>query len=418
MSTKTNNTPNGWSLYSLNEFYAVLGNLSLPREFLTVKEQNCGYIHYGDIHTQVLPEIINSDTPISYLLNTKKISNIENYFLKQGDIIVVDASEDYDGVAKAVEINSIKNRKIVAGLHTIALRPLNKNSVASKFGPYLFKHPVVIKRLRAISQGTKVFSISFPLIQKVKFFLPPIEEQRRIVEVLECWDKGIELVKKLIEQKELQKKYLMQQLLSGTRRLKGFTQKWEKKPLGKLIKLYQGYPFKSETYSAQGQYKIITIANVKQGYLDLAKFSTIQILPPDILKYQQLDIGDILISMTGNVGRICQVNSKNCLLNQRVGKIEANLLDKEFLYYILQLPNFLNVMFACAQGGAQANLSTKDIYHYVLFYPSDTCEQQAIAEVLSSADKEIDLLKQKLAKLEAQKKGLMQVLLTGKVRLK
>ncbi|WP_428052373.1 restriction endonuclease subunit S [Candidatus Avelusimicrobium stercoris] len=267
--------------------------------------------------------------------------------------------------------------------------------------------------------GSTFLEISKKDIVNLSFLMPPTRnEQEKIVEVLECWYKGIDLVKKLIEQKELQKKYLMQQLLSGTRRLKGFTQKWEKKPLGKLIKLYQGYPFKSETYSAQGQYKIITIANVKQGYLDLAKFSTIQILPPDILKYQQLDIGDILISMTGNVGRICQVNSKNCLLNQRVGKIEANLLDKEFLYYILQLPNFLNVMFACAQGGAQANLSTKDIYHYVLFYPSDTCEQQAIAEVLSSADKEIDLLKQKLAKLEAQKKGLMQVLLTGKVRLK
>lgn len=290
------------------------------------------------------------------------------------------------------------------------------SKINNKFLFFILK--LLLNQLISSAQGLSIKGIERSALENLPIPCPPIEEQRRIVEVLECWDKGIALVKKLIEQKELQKKYLMQQLLSGVLRLKGFTQKWGKKPLGKLITLYQGYPFKSETYSAQGHYKIITIANVKQGYLDLAKFSTIQVLPPDILNYQQLDVGDILISMTGNVGRVCLVNSKNCLLNQRVGKIEANLLNKEFLFYILQLPDFLNVMLACAQGGAQANLSTKDIYHYVLFYPSDAREQQAIAEVLSSADKEIDLLKQKLAKLEAQKKGLMQVLLTGKIRLK
>lgn len=299
---------------------------------------------------------------------------------------------------------------------------INDTNVSSEFIQYYFRANLHGKYLyKLVNSGVRnngLLNLSSEDFYNLPIPCPPIEEQRRIVEVLECWDKGIELVKKLIEQKELQKKYLMQQLLSGVLRLKGFTQKWGKKPLGKLITLYQGYPFKSETYSAQGHYKIITIANVKQGYLDLAKFSTIQVLPPDILNYQQLDVGDILISMTGNVGRVCLVNSKNCLLNQRVGKIEANLLNKEFLFYILQLPDFLNVMLACAQGGAQANLSTKDIYHYVLFYPSDAREQQAIAEVLSSADKEIDLLKQKLAKLEAQKKGLMQVLLTGKIRLK
>lgn len=340
----------------------------------------------------------------------------------------------YTGTEKLLNNNDFLFARTGATVGKTYLNPQTDEKIAFagyliRFVPDLNKilpyYLVLYCQTKPYWKWVKIFSIrsgqpgiSAEEYGKLPIPCPPIEEQRRIVEVLECWDKGIALVKKLIEQKELQKKYLMQQLLSGVLRLKGFTQKWGKKPLGKLITLYQGYPFKSETYSAQGHYKIITIANVKQGYLDLAKFSTIQVLPPDILNYQQLDVGDILISMTGNVGRVCLVNSKNCLLNQRVGKIEANLLNKEFLFYILQLPDFLNVMLACAQGGAQANLSTKDIYHYVLFYPSDAREQQAIAEVLSSADKEIDLLKQKLAKLEAQKKGLMQVLLTGKIRLK
>lgn len=252
---------------------------------------------------------------------------------------------------------------------------------------------------------------------KMPILCPPLDEQQKIVEVLETWDKAIGLTKRLIEQKELQKKYLMQQLLTGRTRLKGFTSKWKTEKLNELIRVYQGYPFKSETYTENGRYNVVTIANVQQGYLELNACSKIANIPSDLRSFQKLEIGDIILSMTGNVGRSCYVSIPNCLLNQRVAKIQGIHLNSQFLYYSLQNPRFIYTMIAFAQGGAQANLSVKDIKNYVLYFPIKEQEQQAIAKVLSSCDKEIDLLKQKLAKLEEQKKGLMQVLLTGKVRL-
>lgn len=414
MNTKTNNISNGWRLYPLKEFYSVVGNLSLPREFLTKKEQNYGYIHYGDIHTQMLPEIINSDTPISYLLNTKKISNIENYFLQQGDIIVVDASEDYDGVAKAIEINSIKNKKIVAGLHTIALRPLNKNSIVSKFGPYLFKHPVVIKRLRAISQGTKVFSINFPLIEKVKFFLPPMEEQRRIVEVLECWDKGIELVKKLIEQKELQKKYLMQQLLSGNRRLKGFTDKWIIKKLENLLIQI------NERNRGENCYPILSVTNTR-GIVRADEHFSKRVAGKDLSNYKIVHKGNFAYNPSRiNVGSIALLDAYIAGLLSPMYVVFKCSQEIDLLYFkfLIQDTTFLTKVANSAQGSVRSTVDFEILSSIKIKFPSSKREQQAIAAVLSSADKEIDLLKQKQAKLEAQKKGLMQVLLTGKIRLK
>ena len=123
----------------------------------------------------------------------------------------------------------------------------------------------------SISSGTRMPRAEWSIISSTLFDLPPLEEQRRIVEVLECWDKGIELVKKLIEQKELQKKYLMQQLLSGTRRLKDFTDKWKKcgfKELFVSVKGTTSMQIQSSEYLSNGEFPI-----VDQGQEQIVGFS-------------------------------------------------------------------------------------------------------------------------------------------------
>lgn len=228
---------------------------------------------------------------------------------------------------------------------------------------------------------------------------PPIEEQRRIVEVLECWDKGIELVKKLIEQKELQKKYLMQQLLSGALRLNGFTDKWKKcgfKELFVSVKGTTSMQIQSSEYLSNGEFPI-----VDQGQEQIVGFSN----------QKNKLYKDLPVIVFGDHTRIIKYIDFPFIIGADGTKLlKVNLAyNIRFLYYILlnaPIPNL----------GYSRHLSLlKQMFFYI---PEKRQEQQAIAEVLSSADKEIDLLKQKLAKLEAQKKGLMQVLLTGKVRLK
>lgn len=387
-----------WQIKTLKQLYVPINNLSYSRDFLTETPQRLAYIHYGDIHTDRIPEVVSAKTTMSFLLDSISIPSEEKYLLKEGDIVLVDASEDYEGVGKNIEISAIQNKKIVAGLHTIALRPIDATNLTPGFGRYLLKHPLVSKRLKAIAQGTKVFSISFTLIQKLKVPFPPLEEQRKIVEVLETWDKAITLTKQLIEQKELQKKYLMQQLLTGRTRLKGFTYEWKESRLNKIkeVVIEKGKPLTKQ------QLKPGTIPVIAGGQ--------------DIPYYHNCwthDFPCITISASGAYAGFVWIH------HEKIWASDCNVLycteyDLNFLYFCLKYQQ--GRLFYLQTGGAQGHVYAGEIGSLLL--PNIPLkEQQAIANVLSSCDKGIDLLKQKLAKLEEQKKGLMQALLTGKVRL-
>ncbi len=188
---------------------------------------------------------------------------------------------------------------------------------------------------------------------------------------------------------------------------------WEVKPIGKIATLRNGFAFKSSTYSDNGRYKIITIGNVQAGALFAEDAKTISELPSDIQLHQQLQVGDILISMTGNVGRICRVDIEDCLLNQRVGKFEIHGADIEFFYHILNKDSFRDAMQSRAAGGAQGNLSSSAIEEFTLSIPKQDAEQQKIADCLSSLDELISLEAQRLDALKAHKKGMMQRLFPG-----
>ena len=209
----------------------------------------------------------------------------------------------------------------------------------------------------------------------------------------------------------------MQQLLTGKTRLPGFRGKWETITLGDVADLKNGYAFKSSTYVSGGIYQIITIANVQNGHLSLDVANTISEFPLDLQDHQQLSYGDILISMTGNVGRVCIVKDTHCLLNQRVGKLMAKGIAPLFLYYIVHDRRFLRSMIEVAVGGAQGNLGKSDIAGYTCFLPKNLVEQRAIAAVLSDMDAEIAALEKRRDTTRAIKQGMMQELLIGRVRL-
>lgn len=194
-------------------------------------------------------------------------------------------------------------------------------------------------------------------------------------------------------------------------RFPGFTGEWVVKKLGDVACLKNGYAFKSDTYVEKGKYKIVTIANVKNGEFDIHSCNTIDNLPNNVATHQNLKIGDIVISMTGNVGRVCLINQQNCLLNQRVGLLEVfdNSIYKGFLYQTINSLQFEKAMILSAQGAAQPNIGKLDIESYIIAVPT-LAEQQKIAECLSSLDEEIAAEAQKADALKNHKKGLMQQL--------
>ena len=248
-------------------------------------------------------------------------------------------------------------------------------------------------------------------------FPPEESEQRAIAAALSDVDALLAKLDQLIAKKRDLKQATMQQLLTGQTRLPGFSGAWEVKRLGDVAQLKNGYAFQSATYTDLGKYKVITIANVQDGYMTVDECNMVVALPQDIQQHQRLGRNDILISMTGNVGRVCRVVADDCLLNQRVGKLVPIGIEDEFLFELLTQRKFLVSMGMKAKGGAQGNLSKPDITDFEILVPGDVAEQTAIATVLSDMDAELAALEARRDKTRALKQGMMQELLTGRIRL-
>ena len=281
---------------------------------------------------------------------------------------------------------------------------------------YLFYTLIKIELWR-IADTTSIPQINNKHIIPLALPLPPTrDEQEAIANALSDADALIESLEKLIAKKRLIKKGAMQELLTGKRRLPGFNDEWRYRTLADISELKNGYAFKSQSYADNGQFNIVTIANVQDGYMDLATASKTNHLPKDLQPHHRLNLGDILISMTGNVGRVCRNKFDNCLLNQRVGKLIPHDVNADFLYCVLRDERFLNQMISAGKGGAQPNLSASDILAYSLQLPASNSEQCAIATIVNSIDAEITAYESKLSKARLIKQGMMQELLTGRIR--
>ena len=145
---------------------------------------------------------------------------------------------------------------------------------------------------------------------------------------------------------------------------------WGVAPLNRELEIKSGYAFKSGSYSSEGMFKIITIKNVQDGYLNISTCECIKTLPKDIKKWCILQKGDRLISLTGNCGRVCRVTSEDLLLNQRVGVFCCDGLFSEYFYQFLASDEGNHYCVNLANGAAQANLSPIDLCKMALVYPS------------------------------------------------
>lgn len=171
-----------------------------------------------------------------------------------------------------------------------------------------------------------------------------------------------------------------------------------------VARVYGGYAFSSKTYVDNGQYKIITIGNVTGEHFISGEYNTVDCLPQNIQEQQILDNGDILISLTGNVGRISLVKGNNFLLNQRVAKlaIEDKAL-KDYVYQYLSHSSFEKDMQNAGQGAAQKNIKNEDILSYNIRIPSEKAVLENIVNLCLICDKKIENETKIMACLQYQK---------------
>lgn len=288
-----------------------------------------------------------------------------------------------------------------------------KDNISAKYMSY------ACSRIRFFNETTGVPQLTVPQVASYKVLTPPLEEQEKIAQILATWDSAIEQLTDLIAEKQHQKKALMQRLLTGKQRLPGFNKPWKKQLLNDLFKIYKGRDLSKNLVSISGKHKCILYGEIYTKYSEVIR---------EVVSKTDANLGvpsisgDILVPASTttqgiDLAKASVVLEDNVLLGGDINILrKKSELSSEFFSYALT--NVYNFNIAkLTQGITIVHLYPEHLKGLVLYVP-ELSEQKAIADVLMAADAEIDLLQQQLQAITEQKQGLMQQLLTGKIRVK
>lgn len=267
------------------------------------------------------------------------------------------------------------------------------------------------------NEATGVPSLSASTIKNIKIEIPTFDEQKKISSILSTWDKAIELKEKLIEQKKEQKKGLMQKLLTGEVRLPGFGDEWEKVRIRDFCQTYSGG---TPNRSIREYYEEGTIPWIKSGELNARKVTKVDEYITELgLKNSSAKLvspNTLLLALYGATAGVIAKCEITATINQAILAIIPNeKCDNNFLFYYLEYV-MSEVINTYTQGG-QPNLNAEIVKNLFVKLPSVE-EQNRISLIFMVCDEDIELYTKELEQLKQQKQGLMQLLLTGKVRVK
>lgn len=264
--------------------------------------------------------------------------------------------------------------------------------------------------LNRFSESSAQPGLSVEKLVRYKLSVPTRLEQNKIATILQLWDTAIEKQTALIEQLTLRKRGLMQQLLTGKKRLKGFEGKWKRIKAGEI--------FKSISIKGNGS-EVLLSATQEHGVIPRDQLEGRVTMPTgDTNSFKLVEVGDFVISLRSFQGGL-EYSEHRGIVSPAYTVLKPIVeIAKSFYRYYFKSAEFIGHLAIAVIGirdGKQ--ISYEDFCFVKIPYPNIE-EQKAISTVLLQADKEIEIQKQKLAAMQEQKKGLMQVLLTGKKRVK
>ena len=379
----THPLPSGWQEFKLKDIGFFLRGSGISKKDLS--DTGTPAIRYGDIYTKY--NFVIKD--ISSYTNSKGTE------IKKGDILFTGSGETAEEIGKSVAF--IDDYKALAGGDIIIFRPnIDLNSI---FLSYILNFGKCRKDISIMGQGHTVVHIYASSLEILKVILPPLEEQKRIAEVLSLCDDIIENLTELIEKKEQYKKGVMQRLLSGEVRFKGFKDEWTFKSLEKLCNIKKGEQKNKLDLVENGKYPVLSGGMDFSGYYN---------------SYNR-EANTITISEGGNsCGYVNFIKTKFWASGHCYTLHDVNI-DSLFLYQCLKYNE--NKIMKLRLGSGLPNIQLSYIREYTLKIPNSIEEQKKIAGLLSVIDEEIENLKKQLELRKQQKKGLMQRLLTGEVRI-
>jgi len=234
----------------------------------------------------------------------------------------------------------------------------------------LFYTAIVRNEIFGSATGTKVKHTAPKRIYSIEVEIPPLPTQRRIASILSAYDDLIENNLKRIKLLEEAINIYYKKLLSIG--YKNFTNE----KLNSFVDIISGFPFKSNYYNDNGKHKIVTIKNVQDGFFVPVVTDRIEDLPDNMNKALFLSTGDVIMSLTGNVGRVCLVYGDDYVLNQRVVKLSSKEpIDQSFIYALVRDKEMLTILENLSNGTAQQNLSPIKMGELLIRYPSSNLRE-------------------------------------------
>lgn len=337
---------------------------------------------------------------------------------KRGDIIIAKITPCFEN-GKGALLNNITNEYGFGSteFHVIRCKQCNL---------FIYYHTMSYafrKRLESQMTGSAGQKrVPADSISSYKIPVPPLSEQQKIAEVLSTWGKAIEKQSRLIEKLELRKKGLMQQLLTGKKRLPGFSSEWEEVKLWEIGTFFKGAGVPKDEISSSGAYKCLTYGDIYTKYNTQIKDVKCFISQETAKISKKIEYGDICFASSGET--LKDIGKCAVFVDDNIGYAGGDIIifrkniktNPILLAYILNSEYVNKQKYSVGQGHSVVHIYIHNLEKIKIKIPYIK-EQSAITELLSYCDKEIKLAYQKLKILKQQKKGLMQVLLTGKKRI-
>ena len=329
--------------------------------------------------------------------------------LKTGDLLTVQSGHIGETAVVTEEYDN-------TNCHALIVTRLKQDLISPIFLSYYINSEIGKARLKGLEVGSTILHINTKDLKKFRIIQPSLPEQQKIAKILTTWDKAIDTTERLIDNSKQQKKALMQQLLTGKKRLldesgKRFEGEWDWLRASEIFK-----PISKKNNSANEELLSVT---QDRGVLPRSILERRVVMPDGSTKgYKLVEKGNFIISLRSFQGGL-EYSYFRGLVSPAYTVLEPIVeINDEFYKHYYKSYDFIGHLAVAVIGirdGKQ--ISYTDFSFLRLPYPP-LKEQQKIAAVLTNADKEINLLEQQLTDLQQEKKALMQVLLTGKKRVK
>jgi type I restriction enzyme S subunit len=377
---------------------------------ITKKKIVYGIVQAGPPQEEGIPYIRSTD--VGGTINTSALLRTTEIIAKQYSRSEVVPGDIVFSLRGNVGETSIVPRDLkVANLTQGTARISVKDKFSNQYIRYALSSVAISRHINAVAKGSTFREITLEDLRKINIPLPPSEEQKRIAAMLEMWDRSIDLTEHLIASKQERQRWLMQQLLTGKKRLPGFDKTWQTVHLGDV--------FANRVETNRTDLPLVAITG-SGGVVSRHELNRRDTSSEDKSKYLRICPGDIGYNTMRMWQGVCGFSQLEGIVSPAYTIVTPkNRVDGEFMALLFKSLPTIHLFHRHSQGLVDDTLNLK-WHHFseIKVTVPDKPEQQAIAAVFRIAARELDLLRSQLSALQEQKKGLMQQLLTGKVRVK